>query len=62
MATQKELKYADKQKFDLLEQVQKEPMLWDRQCDGFKMKDAKADKWTEIATATGYQSMLLTVH
>lgn len=56
MSTQKELKFADKQKFDLLELVQKEAMLWDRQCDGFKLKDAKSAKWDEIAKAAGYPS------
>lgn len=59
MSTQKEVKFADKQKFDLLEQVQKEPMLWDRQCDGFKLKDAKAAKWNEIAKSAGYPSRFL---
>lgn len=59
MSTQKEVKFADKQTFDLLEQVQKEPMLWDRQCDGFKLKDAKAAKWNEIAKSAGYPSRFL---
>lgn len=54
MATQKEVKFGDKQKFDLLELVQKEPTLWDRQSEGFKLRDAKATKWDEIAKASGY--------